>query len=265
MQFSYREISKTQKFLRSEELVKKLLKLTSIPNGAIVLDTGAGKGIISKVLCDHVGKNGTVYAVEIDPVLARNVKTSLKRYDNLKVFNQDIFDFDWKILSNSYYIFSNIPFNQTSLIINKILAQYPKVLGCWVVVEKEAAQMYGGQLCGAKHECYKSLTARYRYELAIKHEFTLNDFKPSLSKPPVFLEIKPKLNEMISLNEYALFENFIKKVSKDRVGEGQWKKLFTKKQINRLCSDAHLVYGKGIKSQRYEGIVSAFDLVVYTL
>lgn len=260
MKFSYKEIYRTQKFLKSPDLVKKLISKTDISIGDTVLDIGAGKGIITKALCEAVGDTGRVYAVEIDPVLTDEVKSSLNQYKSLRVFNENIFNFNWNLLGDIYYIFANIPFNQTSQIINKILSQYPKVLGSWLVVETAAAKMYCGRSCEAKQECYKSIDAQYRHDLMIKHRFNISDFKPSPSYAPVLLEIKPKLNPKISSGNYQLFSKFLIRISKDRVGEGQWKNIFTTRQLKVLYKNGVLVANRGLSSQSFQGILEAFNV-----
>jgi hypothetical protein len=60
---------------------------------------------------------------------------------------------------------------------------------------------------------------------------------------------------LIDPAHYDLYGDFLAFVSKDRVGEGAWRKLFSKRA---LAAQTALQAGRGLKSQRLDGILTTF-------
>ncbi|PJF21799.1 MAG: hypothetical protein CUN56_09225, partial [Phototrophicales bacterium] len=105
-------------------------------------------------------------------------------------------------------------------------------------------------------ETFKSLLIKPLYTLTVAHTFSRGDFKPQPSVDTALFAFDKRPTPLIASQHYAIYKDFLAFVSKDRVGEGAWKKLFSKTQLHRL---EHLVMGRGLKSQTLEGILDAFD------
>lgn len=66
--------------------------LAGISAGDRVLDIGAGTGFGASVLRALVGDRGAVYAVEVDPALARKAQANLREFENVCVCSGDAVD-----------------------------------------------------------------------------------------------------------------------------------------------------------------------------
>ena len=94
-----------QHFMADPALIKKIVSLAGIRKGETVLEIGAGKGTVTKEIA---GKAGRVIAVEIDPILGRELRelglprTEVKIQNALEFLDTQKPHFD-RIVSNTPY------------------------------------------------------------------------------------------------------------------------------------------------------------------
>src|SRR6266480_4484221 len=107
-------LSHSQNFLRSMSLVRKLIRSSSLTSDDIVLDVGAGKGIITSELARRVKR---VEAIEKDIALCEVLDERFRTCQNVVVHCADFLDFE--LPAAPYKVFANIPFTSTTRIIKK--------------------------------------------------------------------------------------------------------------------------------------------------
>src|SRR3989344_657166 len=134
-----RHVPYSQNFIDNPKLISKLLKESGISSSDTVIEIGAGNGNITKPLSKICKK---VLAVEIDYYLYRNLVLNIAGITNVLCINTDIFDFEFP--SYSYKVFSNIPFNYTSRIINKLFLSDRPPEAAYLIMQKEAAEKFAG-------------------------------------------------------------------------------------------------------------------------
>jgi len=130
------ELSISQNFLKDKLLVNKLLKETNINSEDLVLEIGPGKGIITIELSNICKK---IIGIEFDKELF-NYLNSIN-ITNANIIYGDFLDYKFE---DKLKIFSNIPFNITSDIFNKMLENMEYIESFYFIMQKEAAEMYLG-------------------------------------------------------------------------------------------------------------------------
>ena len=110
-----RNIKDTQNFLHSKELVRHLIGICNIKLDDVVIEIGPGKGIITNELAHKARK---VVAIEFDEELYEKLKNKFQSNNKVDIIYGDILNYTPRI--PSYCVFSNIPFNITSEILNKL-------------------------------------------------------------------------------------------------------------------------------------------------
>lgn len=128
----------SQNFLHSNSLVKNLIALSKISKQDNILEIGPGKGIITQNLSKA---SKSVTAIELDEKLAEELKTKFKG-SNVKIVKGDFLDY--KVQSYEYKVFSNIPFNITANIINKLLGSKNQPTQLFLIMQYEAFLKYAG-------------------------------------------------------------------------------------------------------------------------
>ena len=157
----------------------------------------------------------------------------------------------------SYLVFSNIPFNITSEILEFLFTAVHRPDRAYLILQTDTliGKPYHG---GAPTETFKSLMIKPAYTIQRLVAFSKNDFKPRPSVDTTLFGFARRDNPLIKHSQYDLYKNFLAFIAKDRVGEGAWRKIFSKRQLANPGKKAGLIDGKGLKSQSVEAIASLF-------
>jgi len=196
-------IKYSQNFLKSTELVRSLLERSSISNGDVVLEIGAGQGIITKQLANKARK---VIAFEIDDNLSRKLLETFPNKNLVEVVNQDFLQYE--LPKYDYKVFSNIPFNLTANIIKKLTFSNNPSTDSYLIVQKEAAQKFIGKPIAATNSLV-SVLIQSRFETAIFHEFRKDDFFPRPMVDTVMIRFQKLEKPKILAQDIDLFYDFV--------------------------------------------------------
>lgn len=108
-----------QNFLRSPKLALFLIGHSNIKKRDLVIDIGAGSGVITSALAKRCKK---VIAVEKDAETAKRLRENLARQN---ISNVEIFDGDFremKLPDEPYKVFANPPFSLSAEVFYKLLS-----------------------------------------------------------------------------------------------------------------------------------------------
>ena len=249
----------TQNFLHDATLVEKLVNLADIQPGSTVLEIGPGKGIITRFLAEKVTISGNVIAVELDPDLAENLVATFADRSQIEIIQQDILKFPIETLPNGFSVFSNIPFNITSPLLERLFEPHHRLINAYLILQQEA--IWGNGRQGEYTETLKSLVIAPFFKITLLHTFSKADFSPQPSVDTALFAFERRAHPLIKIDHWDAYKDFIALVAKDRVGEGIWRKLYSKKQLRIMTTRSGLVFGRGIKSQTIEGMIAAFDVL----
>lgn len=221
------DIKYSQNFYINSKELEKIIKSLNFTNKDILIDIGAGKGIITKELYKY---SKQIIAYEKDNKLFKILKEKLTDYPKISIRNEDFLNST--LPDKEFKIFANIPFSLTSEIICKITDSNSKLIEAYLFVQKEAAIRYIGE---PKNTQIATILS-FKYQLNIIEHFNKNDFTPIPNIEIVLLRIKKKQNKEI---EFSLYRDFITYIFNQRNKSvlTTLKKLFTKKQLKYLIKD----------------------------
>jgi 23S rRNA (adenine-N6)-dimethyltransferase len=218
------DIKYSQNFYTNLKKLETILKSLNFTPKDIVIDIGAGKGILTKELYKY-SKN--IIAYEKDNKLFEILKKNLVGYSEISLKNKDFLDS--KLPDEEFKIFANIPFSLTTDTINKITDSNSNLSEAYLFVQKEAALRYIGQ---PKNTQIAEILS-FKYQFNIIEYFNKNDFTPIPNVEIVLLRIKKK---RIEEAEFSLYRDFITYIFNQRNHSvfTTLKKLFTQKQLKYL-------------------------------
>jgi len=67
-----------------EERTDLLIESLNLQKGMTIADVGAGTGYLSKRMAEKVGKDGIVYAADVQPEMVGKIKSFAKKYTNIQ-------------------------------------------------------------------------------------------------------------------------------------------------------------------------------------
>lgn len=189
----------SQHFLKSPRLALKLIGHSNLKKRDLVLDIGAGSGVITIALAKRVRE---VWAIEPDHATAKKLRTNLAKYhiENVRIFEQDFLTLN--LPETSYKVFANPPFhlsaeilyklldleNRDGQIISKSIPNHNYPLAIYLILQKQLALKL---IPTDRH--YTSQLGRHilrDYDARIRLPLHSTDFTPPPAVPTVFYEAK---------------------------------------------------------------------------
>ncbi len=217
-----------QNFLINPDVCPRIAEMGNAREGYGVLEIGTGIGVLTKELALRADK---VSAVEIDTRLMPVLDETLKEFDNIKIYNEDVMKADLhKIIAEDFAglkvaVCANLPYYITSPVIMLLLESHLPIDSITVMVQKEAAQ----RLC-AKVGSRESgaITVGVNYYGTVKQLFGVSrgSFMPSPNVDSAVIRIDIDREQRLLPEEEKFFFRMVK------AGFSQRRKTLA----NSLCS-----------------------------
>lgn len=175
----------SQHFLKSPKLALILIGHSNLKKHDLVVEIGAGSGVITSALAHRVSQ---VIAIEPDELAVKKLQTNLKKHhiENVTIVNQDFLDYE--LPSTPYKVFSNPPFHLSSKIIHKLIESANPPESFYLILQKQFAlkllntpRHYTSQL---------GLELAQHYTTRIRLPLKPIDFTPPPAVPTVLFEAK---------------------------------------------------------------------------
>lgn len=175
----------SQHFLRNPRLALILIGHSNLKKRDLVVEIGAGSGVITSALSKRVRK---VIAVEPDAATAAKLRENLAKRgcDNVEVLEMDFMDY--QLPDEPYKVFSNPPFHLSSAIVHKLIEAKNPPEAFYLILQKQFAlkllntdRHYTSQL---------GLQLISKYQTKIRLPLKPTDFTPPPAVPTVLFEAK---------------------------------------------------------------------------
>jgi 23S rRNA (adenine-N6)-dimethyltransferase len=217
----------TQNFLHKRALVDRLLNLAAIGPEDLVLDLGAGGGIITERLAQRCRR---VIAVENDPGLAAGLRRRFAAHNNVIVCEDDVLRM--RLPRQTYTVFANVPFDGTARLLGRLTSATYAPEASYLVVQREAA----ARILGWPRETLFSLLRKPWFEAEVIHRFQRTDFIPRPRVDVVFLRLRKRGPPLVANAHAAFFRDFLTAcfVSPDRSAADTLHRLLGRQRSVRL-------------------------------
>jgi 16S rRNA (adenine1518-N6/adenine1519-N6)-dimethyltransferase len=131
----------SQSFLLDQNIMQKIADAARITPNDIVVEIGAGIGVLTEILAQ---KSRKLIAVELDKKLVVVLKEKLADLKNVEIHSGDILDFDFNSISETYSskikVIGNVPYNISSPVIFRLLTFRSVISDFILMLQKEVAQ-----------------------------------------------------------------------------------------------------------------------------
>ena len=178
-----RKYQLSQHFLRSPKLAGFLIGHSNIKKRDIVIDIGAGSGVITAALAKRCKQ---VIAIEPDHETAELLRKNVGKLENVTVVEQDFLEYE--LPNEPYKIFANPPFHLSSAILHKLDEAKNPPEAIYLILQKQFALKLLNNDRHYTSQLGKQLFVHYapRIRLPMKPEY----FTPPPAVPTVLLELK---------------------------------------------------------------------------
>ena len=174
-----------QNFLRDPNTIGKILDCLNPDKGDIILEIGPGDGALTDCLSPLVKE---IHAVEIDPLLVKLLEEKI--YPNVKLYGEDILDWEMNRMSGNIKIIGNLPYYISSPILFKLLESnnWTQMV---LMFQREVAQRIVSHPCS---KSYGRLSVLGQVFCDVKIEFNVskNVFHPKPEVDSAVTTFQPK-------------------------------------------------------------------------
>jgi len=196
-----------QNFLVDHNIARKIISSAALSPKDIVLEIGAGKGILTGKIAPQVRK---VMAIEIDKKLCSFLREELRNYKNVEIIGEDFLKLDISRLltsgdGSSVKVIANLPYYITSPIIVKLL-NMKKWSEAIFMLQREVGERITASPGGKD---YGSLSILVQYHCDVEKQFNVsrNVFRPKPDVDSVVIKLKLlKVPRIKVKNERMFFE-----------------------------------------------------------
>ncbi len=178
-----RKYQLSQHFLVSTKIAGFLIGHSNIKKRDLVIDIGAGSGVITSVLARRCRK---VIAVEPDAETAAKLRKNLRNIENIEIVECDFLEM--KFPDEPYKIFANPPFHLSSKILHRLDEAENPPEAIYLILQKQFALKLLNNDRHHTSQLGKQLFVHYtpRIRLPLKPQY----FTPPPAVPTVLLELK---------------------------------------------------------------------------
>ena len=186
-----RKYQLSQHFLKNPRFALMLVGHSNIKKRDLVLDIGAGSGVITFALSK---KAREIWAIEPDHETAEKLRKNLEKFkiENVKVFEEDFLTMD--LPDEPYKVFSNPPFHLSSEIVHKLLESENPPESFYLILQKQFAL----KLLNTDRHYTSQLGQKLikEYQTKIKYPLKPTDFTPPPAVPTVLFEAKKIISSL---------------------------------------------------------------------
>jgi 23S rRNA (adenine-N6)-dimethyltransferase len=190
-----------QHFLRSARLAAAIVDEAGIEPGDLVVEVGAGGGILTAEL---IGRGAHVIAVEIDPAWAERLRTRFA--DAVVVHEGDVLGRGWP--GEPFKVVANLPFARGTAVLRSLL-DHPRVplVSAHVVLQWEPAWKraapWPSTLLGVLWGAW--------YDLRVVRRFSRTAFAPPPDVDAALLRIVRRTRPLVPDGEAGAFHRFVRR------------------------------------------------------
>ena len=184
-----------QNFLVDNNILNKIIKLAEITSNDVI-EIGPGTGNLTNKIIEQKPKN--LILVEKDKKLSINLNYEIIKFNNLKIFNEDILKFNLeKNIKKNSIIIGNLPYNISSQILVKLikfkkwLPKYKKLI---LMFQKEVADKILAKYNTSNYGRLSIITAA-RLKITNRFNISPNSFYPVPKVKSTVLVFEPIVNK----------------------------------------------------------------------
>ncbi|MCJ7645966.1 16S rRNA (adenine(1518)-N(6)/adenine(1519)-N(6))-dimethyltransferase RsmA, partial [bacterium] len=224
-----------QNFLVDHNIARKMVSSAELSPKDIVVEIGAGKGILTGKIASQVNK---VIAIEIDKKLCNFLQEELKNYENVEIIEGDFLKLDISQFlgsssKSSVKVISNLPYYITSPIIMKLL-NVKGWLEATFMLQKEVGERL---IAGPGGRDYGALSILVQYHCHVEKQFNVsrNVFRPKPDVDSVVIKLELLKRPRVKVKDEKLFFEIV------HAAFSQRRKKLSNSISNVLKIDKHLL------------------------
>lgn len=200
----------SQHFLHDPNLVKELIGHSSIKKRDLVLDIGAGSGVISSALSSRARH---VISIENESKTIGLLHKNLERFDNITILEVDALTY--ALPNESYKVFSNIPFHLSAALVRRLTLESQYSSDIYLIVQKQFATKLLIDISSFTGMIGAQITPWF--DAKIRRLLKRTDFMPKPNVDTVLLHLHRRDTPYLELSRQDSYTKFVERCFHDQV------------------------------------------------
>ncbi|MBT3922658.1 MAG: ribosomal RNA small subunit methyltransferase A [Nitrospina sp.] len=190
-----------QNFLIDPSIAQNIIQLAHIQPGEPVVEIGPGKGVLTQLLIDEAD---SLTAIEIDPVLSRNLQNRFSKSPTFKLIEGDAAKFDYGSLGTGLNIVSNLPYYAATHIMKKLIHYRSNIRSMTLMLQKEVVDRLTAK---PGFRSYGSLSVYVQYHCEVQRllEIPNTAFSPKPKIDSSLIGLTPLPQPRVQVKDPKLF------------------------------------------------------------
>jgi len=194
-----------QHFLKSPEIVHKILEVIHPRREHAIIEIGPGRGALTLPL---VRSGAKVIAVEFDRDVTRYLNKLVRDFDNVTVINGDFLTFEPDSVGlTRFTLVGNLPFNITSPVIEWMIRHHQMIDDACLMVQKEMALRLAASP-KSKSWSPLSIFTQLHFDVVYCFDVAPQHFRPKPKVTSAVIKLIPK--EKTHIEYFAQFEKVVR-------------------------------------------------------
>jgi 16S rRNA (adenine1518-N6/adenine1519-N6)-dimethyltransferase len=199
-----------QHFLKDRKVLHRILRHIAPKKGELIIEIGAGRGILTFPLCERAGR---VVAVEKDKALIPFLQE--KERPNLRVIAADVLKLDFaqiireeKAEPAKVRLAGNLPYAISSPLLFKVLEERDCLSGCIFLLQKEVAE----RVCarpGSRKYAPLSILLQVHFQAKLPFVIPARAFSPPPRVESALITLQKRERALIPIEDEPLFIRFL--------------------------------------------------------
>lgn len=197
-----------QHFLTDASWQERIARAVRIDNGVWV-EIGAGHGEMTTRLAQSASR---VFAVELDPHLARRVREVTAPFSNVQIVESDVMAVDFEKLTGGerFSVYGNLPYYITSPILHRLFEHAERIASIHIVIQFEVAARIVARP-GRRDYGYLSVVSQWFGSPEIAFQIPPGAFRPPPKVDSALVSFRmPGERARISVADENKFLDFVK-------------------------------------------------------
>ncbi|TFH55365.1 MAG: ribosomal RNA small subunit methyltransferase A, partial [Candidatus Zixiibacteriota bacterium] len=175
-----------QNFLKSPEIIERIVALAEPREGDTVIEIGPGRGALTLALAQTDTK---VIAVEFDRDLIGYLQKLLRGYGNVTIVHEDFLKYEPE--PGAFKLIGNLPFNLMAPVIDWTISHCRAVQAAVCMVQREVAHRLGAE-CGSRDWSPMSVLAQMYFDIEICFDVAPKHFRPPPKVTSSVVKLMPR-------------------------------------------------------------------------
>lgn len=197
-----------QHFLTDASWQERIARAARFDDGVWV-EIGAGHGEMTRRIAARAKK---VYAIELDPRLARRLREVMAPYPNVEVVERDVLAVDFPTLTagERFSVYGSLPYYITSPILHRLFEHADRIAGIHIVIQFEVAARIVARP-GRREYGYLSVVSQWFARPEIAFRLPPGAFRPPPKVASALVSFRmPGARTEIPVEDEAAFLEFVK-------------------------------------------------------